>query len=226
VAGSFGNTCRWKALRVWKAVLVGASADGRALAPSQVSVSESGGDRTRSVRGQTEQPCTRLKTLRRGGIARCGARPFPLGRGVVGFAEVGNAPSSAYPPGVLFPQGSRTPRGRFEHVSMRPAVSSAKAVRSGIERSVGARVVDRLQRLARYIFPDSFGWAARLAKASQGSSSRQSPSRRRWVWPRRTKGCRNQSCVNVKVNANWLHSAARLSIAPAEGVLGRMSLLP
>jgi hypothetical protein len=154
--------------------------------------------RTRSVRGQTEQPCTRLKTLRRGGIARCGARPFPLGRVVVGFAEVGNAPSSAYPPGVLFPQGGRTPRGRSEHVSLRPAVSSAKAARSGIERSVGARVVDRLQRLARYIFPGSFGWAARHAKASQGSASRQSPSRRRWVWPRRTKGCSSQLHVNVK----------------------------
>jgi len=198
VAGSFGSTCRWKALRVWKVALVGAGANGRALAPSQGSVSESGGDRTRSVRGQTEQPCTRLKTLRRGGIARCGARPFPLGRVVVGFAEVGNAPSSAYPPGVLFPQGGRTPRGRSEHVSLRPAVSSAKAARSGIERSVGARVVDRLQRLARYIFPGSFGWAVRHAKASQGSASRQSPSRRRWVWPRRTKGCSSQLRVNVK----------------------------
>jgi hypothetical protein len=113
--------------------------------------------RTRSVRGQIEQPCTRLKTLRRGGNARCGARLFPLGRVVVGFAEVGCVPSSARPPGVLFPQGSRTPRGRSEHVSLRPAVSSAKALRSGIERSVGARVVDRLQRLARYIFPGSLG---------------------------------------------------------------------
>jgi hypothetical protein len=129
--------------------------------------------RTGSARGQIEQPRTRLKTLRRGGIARCGARPFPLGRVVGDFAKVGDVPSSTCPPGVLPPQGGRTPHGRSEHVSMRSAVSSTKVRRSGIERSVGARVVDRLQRLAGSIFPDSPGWAARHAKARQGSASRR-----------------------------------------------------
>jgi hypothetical protein len=134
--------------------------------------------RTRSVRGQIEQPCTRLKTRRRGGIARCGARPFPLGRVVIGFAKVGNAPSSAYPPGVLCPQGGRTPYGRSEHVSVRCAVSPAQVVRPGIERSLGARVVDRLQRLVRRIFPAPFQRSERLDETALGRPSRQSPSRR------------------------------------------------
>jgi len=41
VAGSFGSTCRWKALRVRKAALVDAGVAGKALAASQDSVSES-----------------------------------------------------------------------------------------------------------------------------------------------------------------------------------------
>jgi hypothetical protein len=128
---------------------------------------------TGSARGQIEQPRTRLKTLRRGGIARCGARPFPLGRVVRDFAKVGDVPSNTCPPGVLPSQEGGTPHGRSEHVSMRSAVSSAQARRSGIERSVGARVVDRLQRLASSIFPDSPGRAARHVKMRQGSTSRR-----------------------------------------------------
>jgi hypothetical protein len=106
---------------------------------------------------------------------RCSALPIS-GRVVIGFAEVGNAPSNAYPPGVLFPQGSRTPLGRSEHVSARCAVSPAKVVRSGIEWSVGARVVDRLQRLARHIFPVSLRCAARHTEGTQGRASRRFPS--------------------------------------------------
>jgi hypothetical protein len=176
VAGSFGSTCRWKALRVWKVALVDVGSERKGsccLARFGLRIERG---RTRSVRGQIEQPCTRLKTPRRGSIARCGARPFPLGRVVVGFAKVGDAPSSACPPGVLFPQGSRTPYGRSEHVSVRCAVGPMKVARLGIERSVGARVVDRLQRLVRDIFPASARWTARFAKAKQGSASRQFPS--------------------------------------------------
>jgi hypothetical protein len=134
--------------------------------------------RTGSARGQIEQSRTRLKTPRRDSIARCGAQPFPLGRVVRDFAKVGDVPSSTCPPGVLPSQGGGTPHDRSEHVSMRSAVSSAQARRSGIERSVGARVVDRLQRLARSIFPDALGWAARHARVKQGSASRRFSSRR------------------------------------------------
>jgi hypothetical protein len=131
--------------------------------------------RTGSVRGQIEQPCTRWKISRRGSIARCGARPFPLGRAVVGFAEVGNVPSSAYPPGVLRPQGGRTPCSRLNTCQRDGAVSSTKVVRPGIERSVGARVVDRLQRLARHIFPGC-SVCCKACRVRQGRASRRSPS--------------------------------------------------
>lgn len=106
---------------------------------------------------------------------RCSALLI-LGGVVVGFAEVGCAPSSASPPGALLPQGGRTPRRRSEHVSVRRAVSSTKVLRPGIERSVGARVVDRLQRLVRRIFPVSPRRAARLTRVTQGSASRRFPS--------------------------------------------------
>lgn len=105
-------------------------------------------------------------TARRHRPVRCSALPR-MGSAVLDLAEVGNVPSSTYPPGVLVPQGSRTPCDRSEHVSARPAASSTKVARLGIERSVGARVVDRLQRPVRDIFPAAFECAARHARRSR-----------------------------------------------------------
>jgi hypothetical protein len=64
-----------------KSHLIDAGANGKALATSPgfgLRIQRSG---TGSARGKIEQPCTRLKTPRQGGIARCGARPFPFGQG-------------------------------------------------------------------------------------------------------------------------------------------------
>lgn len=54
---------------------------------------------------------------------RCSA--LPQGRVVLGWPEVGNVPSSTYPPGVGSPQGDPTPHCRSEHVSGQRAVGTA-----------------------------------------------------------------------------------------------------
>jgi hypothetical protein len=96
-----------------------------------------------------------------------------------------------------------------------------KIARPGIDRSVGARVVDRLQRLARNIFPALSGTPQGVPKGSRvvrGGNSHLDDDGSRLS---ERKGVRSQTRVNVKVNANWLRLAARSSIAPVEGVLGQ-----
>jgi hypothetical protein len=79
-----------------------------------------------------------------------------------------------------------------------------KIARPGIDRSVGARVVDRLQRLARNIFPALSGSPQGVPKGSgvvRRDNSHPDDDGSRLD---KRKGVRSQVSVNVKVNANWL----------------------
>lgn len=226
MAGSFGSTCRWKALRVGKVALVDARAAGKALAASLDSGNRVTRGGTGSVRGQAEQPCTRLKTPRRGGIARCGARPFPWGKGVVGFAEAGTRRQTRIQLGFCFrkePERRVVARNTFQ--------CDGRSAR----RKSRARKSNGLWVLVSWI--GCRGWQETSSPISfgepKGSPGRTRVVRRgdshldeRWVWPRRMKGCQKSRSRKRQVNANWLRLAARSSIKPAEGVLGQMSLLP
>jgi hypothetical protein len=155
--------------------------------PRSDSVSESQRGRTRSVRGQIEQPCTRLKTPRRGGIARCGARPFFIWAGLWSVSpKLERAVKHASTWGSVSARrqnAARSLRTRFEAMCGQLDESRSPGNRTvcgcSCRRSVAEVGKTHLPRVAQ-----------RCRKASQGkqsSSSRQFPSRRRWVWPRRTK---------------------------------------
>lgn len=159
---------------------------------------------------------------------RCSA---PLGnewRAVSGGAEARCAPSSAPRSGAALPQGSSAlvprmsaevhPRGWLA-VARGCRSVTAKASRPGNRTTTGARVVCRLQKSVRSIFP-SFDsrQAARQTTTARGSSVRTVHSFDEGSLSCRTKGC-GAMRANEQVNAHMLHSTARSSIEPTEGVL-------
>lgn len=103
----------------------------------------------------------------------------------------------------------------------REAVIAAQAASSGVERSAGARVVGRLQKLVTSTFFVAPRRAARRTEARRSSRAGWSSLGKRGQRPAPCEKGAEQARANVKGNASKLHSAARSSRDPVEGVSDR-----
>jgi len=161
-ASRFGSTCRGKALRIVKIVLLDEGAVAAVLVPRKcpgLTLRKAvGRDRERQrsdvslVRGRKRQAEVAPPE---GGARICHSPKGEQRR--VRSAKAGGAPSSARPAGVGLSQDGPASHGRTGTLRKKgkgkhPAVSAAQATRPEVERSTGARVESRLQRSERGIF--------------------------------------------------------------------------
>jgi len=183
-ASRFGSTCRGKALRIGKVVLLDEGAAEAVLAPRKCPESRApeGYGARQGASEVGRQPRAWSKTPGRGGAAKQavpGSAPRrKANRDVYGSAEAGGAPSSARPAGVGLSQDGPASHGRTRPLrkgekGKHPAVSAAQAARPEVERFTGARVDSRLQRSERGIFSAPSRGAARQTEVARSSTLRR-----------------------------------------------------
>jgi hypothetical protein len=149
--------------------------------------------------------------------------------GVAREPKLDLTPSSVRPIGVGLLKGGPTPRRRTTrqlgpraHVGglgRTCVVDAAKAACSVIERCPGARVVSRLQKSVRSIFPELQQGEPRGKPRVRGVAQTQGSFLDEAESLGRAKGC-EELVANVTGTGNTLRSPARLRIEPTEGVLG------
>jgi hypothetical protein len=177
-----GSTWRWKAFWVEQVVsldgdameaVLGAPSEARSTDQVEIGVRQRASEVVRQRR-------TRSITPRRGGIARAklwARLPSGNGRGKghSGRNEPKLEPCAVKrtPPGAGSSQDGLAPQSPTGSRSAVAVVGEAKAPRSGITRSTGARVVSRLQKSARSIFLTRSRGAERQTERARGSTSRR-----------------------------------------------------
>jgi len=156
-------------------------------------------------------------------LRRC-LRPAQAGH-VRDSTEAGGAPSSAPPTGAGSPQGGLAPRRSPGFGREGRAVGRVSALRSEVERSAGTRVERWLQKPVRSILHAPARGAERQTERARASTSRRPPLWRGAKRTRRANGCRISAYAPNRGHVK-VHSVARSSIEPAEGVLGLVSRRP
>jgi hypothetical protein len=181
----------------------------------------------RSVIGEDNAPMPRSSDRATPALRR------PKGRrgchGVAREPKLDLTPSSVRPTGVGLLKGGLAPRRRTTrqlgpraHVgeSGRTCVVDAvKAACSVIERCSGARVVSRLQKSVRSIFPELQRGEPRGKPRARGVAQTRGSSLDEAESMGPAKGC-EELVANVTGTGNTPRSTARLGIEPTEGVLG------
>lgn len=180
-ARPFGSTCRWKAFWVEQAepfdegageAILGASSGAWSMDRAERGVRQRASEVVRQRR-------TWPKTPRRGGtalraVALHSAPQKWEARGEWSNGpKLGTAPSSALYLGLGRRKAGWRRSCRRAPARVVAAVGEAKATRSGITRSTGARVVSRLQKSARSIFLTPSRGAERQTEEARGSTSRR-----------------------------------------------------
>jgi hypothetical protein len=181
-ARPFGSTCRWKAFWVEQAAPFDEGVGEAILGAS----SEAWSTRPRRARGATESVRGRSPASRAADNAAARWHRSSSGRLRLELPEMwsrrgewskgpklGTAPSSALYLGLGRRKAGWRRSCRRAPARVVAAVGEAKAARSGITRSTGARVVSRLQKSARSIFLARSRGAERQTEKARGSTPRR-----------------------------------------------------
>jgi hypothetical protein len=181
-ARPFGSTCRWKAFWVEQAEPFDEGAGEAILGASSGAWSTDRAERGVRQRASevVRQRRTWPTTPRRSGTALRAVAfdsSSPEMRSTRGEwsngPKLGTAPSSALYLGLGRRKAGWRRSCRRAPARVAAAVGEAKATRSGITRSTGARVVSRLQKSARSIFLTRSRGAERQTEKARGSTSRR-----------------------------------------------------